>query len=403
MNLFDLTAKLTLDTSDYDKKINEVKTETNNVAKNTQKSTVKSAIAWGAVVTAVVAVVSKVKDLIVETANYADQIGDLAEKWGFTTREIQEFDYWATMNGTTLDSLLTGMRGLVNQAEAGSDAFDKLGVSVRNADGSLKDQKTLFLETIDALQKIDNQTERNALQFEVFGRAGIDLGQIINRDSSELAQLSQEAENLGIILSDNTIAMAGNFNDTLDQIRLSFKSVFAELIGGAEDAPKKFEAFLESLAKQVEQWLPQLLAVVIQLFPKILAITMKLIAQIPTMLMDALTQVNWLEFFVDFFKGFVESLVATVKNMVELLFGKGWLWGKNTQTGTDTSAFKESMTSLSSEYTNSYSDSSSRTTDNSKYNIEISMTTTGYSEDDAKKLANDIIKEISTKKQASGR
>lgn len=403
MNLFDLTAKLTLDTSDYDKKINEVKTETNNVAKNTQKSTVKSAIAWGAVATAVVAVVSKVKDLIVETANYADQIGDLAEKWGFTTREIQEFDYWATMNGTTLDSLLTGMRGLVNQAEAGSDAFDKLGVSVRNADGSLKDQKTLFLETIDALQKIDNQTERNALQFEVFGRAGIDLGQIINRDSSELAQLSQEAENLGIILSDNTIAMAGNFNDTLDQIRLSFKSVFAELIGGAEDAPKKFEAFLESLAKQVEQWLPQLLAVVIQLFPKILAITMKLIAQIPTMLMDALTQVNWLEFFVDFFKGFVESLVATVKNMVELLFGKGWLWGKNTQTGTDTSAFKESMTSLSSEYTNSYSDSSSRTTDNSRYNIEISMTTTGYSEDDAKKLANDIIKEISTKKQASGR
>ena len=403
MNLFDLTAKLTLDTSDYDKKINEVKTETNNVAKNTQKSTVKSAIAWGAVATAVVAVVSKVKDLIVETANYADQIGDLAEKWGFTTREIQEFDYWATMNGTTLDSLLTGMRGLVNQAEAGSDAFDKLGVSVRNADGSLKDQKTLFLETIDALQKIDNQTERNALQFEVFGRAGIDLGQIINRDSSELAQLSQEAENLGIILSDNTIAMAGNFNDTLDQIRLSFKSVFAELIGGAEDAPKKFEAFLESLAKQVEQWLPQLLAVVIQLFPKILAITMKLIAQIPTMLMDALTQVNWLEFFVDFFKGFVESLVATVKNMVELLFGKGWLWGKNTQTGTDTSAFKESMTSLSSEYTNSYSDSSSRTTDNSKYNIKISMTTTGYSEEDAKKLANDIIKEISTKKQASGR
>ena len=403
MNLFDLTAKLTLDTSDYDKKINEVKTETNNVAKNTQKSTVKSAIAWGAVATAVVAVVSKVKDLIVETANYADQIGDLAEKWGFTTREIQEFDYWATMNGTTLDSLLTGMRGLVNQAEAGSDAFDKLGVSVRNADGSLKDQKTLFLETIDALQKIDNQTERNALQFEVFGRAGIDLGQIINRDSSELAQLSQEAENLGIILSDNTIAMAGNFNDTLDQIRLSFKSVFAELIGGAEDAPKKFEAFLESLAKQVEQWLPQLLAVVIQLFPKILAITMKLIAQIPTMLMDALTQVNWLEFFVDFFKGFVESLVATVKNMVELLFGKGWLWGKNTQTGTDTSAFKESMTSLSSEYTSSYSDSSSRTTDNSKYNIEISMTTTGYSEEDAKKLANDIIKEISTKKQASGR
>ena len=402
MNLFTSRAKLPLDTSAYDKKIEETKNKTKEVSNTTQKNTAKTAIAWTAVATAVLAVINKVKDLIVETANYADQIGDLAEKWGFTTREIQEFDYWATMNGTTLDSLLTGMRGLVNQAEAGSNAFDKLGVSVRNTDGSLKDQKTLFLETIDALQKIDNQTERNALQFEVFGRAGIDLGQIINRDSSELAQLSQEAENLGIILSDNTIAMAGNFNDTLDQIKLSFKSIFAELVAGGENAPEKFSAFLESLVAQIEEWVPKLLSIIIQLMPKVLATIWKFIPKIPKMLLDALTQVDWGEFFVDFFKGFVEGLFELVKSLLGSLIGYGWLWGKSSTPDTDTSAFKETMTSLSNSYTSGDNNYSSKV-DNSSYNIEVNMTSSGYTKEDARNLVDDVIKEISTKKQASGR
>ena len=55
-----------------------------------------------------------------------------------------------------------------------------------------KGQKQLFLETLDALQKIPNQTERNALQFEIFGRAGIELGQVIGRSRQELENLSKE-------------------------------------------------------------------------------------------------------------------------------------------------------------------------------------------------------------------
>lgn len=325
INIFNLFGKLTLDNSDYKNKIEESKKSNNELAENTKQMGSKKLAIWAAVLAAVTAVLNKVKDLIVETANYADQIGDLAQKWGFTTKEIQEFDYWATMSGTTLESLLTGMRGLVNQAEAGAGAFTKLGVSVKNTDGTLKDQKTLFLETIDALQKVENQTERNALQFEIFGRAGIELGQIIDRNAEELQALSQEAENLGIILSEDTINQASEFNDKLDQMRLSFKSVMAEIIAGSPDAEEKFTVFLENLIDRFNEWAPKLLSVTINLLGKILAGAGKIIFNLPAMIVDTLFSIDWLQLGLDIGKALLDGIIKTLGWVI----GYGWLWGRD--------------------------------------------------------------------------
>ena len=238
----------------------------------------------------------KLINLGLETAKYADQIGDLAEKWGFTTKEIQEFDYWATQNGTTLESLLTGMRGLVNQAQAGSSAFDKLGVSVRNTDGSLKDQRTLFMETITALQGIENQTERNALQFDIFGRSGVELGQIINKDASELEALSQKAMDYGLIMSDEVIKKSSDFNDELDTLRRKGRTAFAELIAGADGAEAKFDDFINSLSDKI-----------IQLTPIFVDIGTKLAGAI--------------------LKGIATSIADKFWGVLKFSVGEGWLWG----------------------------------------------------------------------------
>lgn len=298
INIFNLFAKLSLDKSDYEKGINEAKQQGEQFAEHTgKKVSAKSVIAWSAIATAIVAVTRKLINLSLETAKYADQIGDLAEKWGFTTKEIQEFDYWATQNGTTLESLLTGMRGLVNQAQAGSSAFDKLGVSTKNLDGSLKDQRTLFMETITALQGIENQTERNALQFDIFGRSGIELGQIINKDASELEALSQKAMDYGLIMSDEVIKKSSDFNDELDTLRRKGRTAFAELIAGADGAEVKFDDFINSLSEKV-----------IELEP--------IFADIGAKLGGAVL------------KGIFMTIVDKFWGMLKFSVGEGWLWGE---------------------------------------------------------------------------
>ena len=379
MNLFNLSAKLTLDKSDYENKINDAKKEGKDFSEKTEKQIgIISANAWVQLGTKVVEVAKKIAEASLETLNYADNIGDLAEKWGFTTKEIQEFDYWATMNGTTLESLLTGMRGLVNQAEAGANAFNVLGISVKDNNGNLKNQKQLFLETIDALQKIPNQTERNALQFEIFGRAGIELGQVINRSASELQELSNQAEEFGIILDEKTINSAGDFNDVLDRLKLQGKTAFAGLITGAEDGERKFKVFLDNISIAIEKLSPAF-------------------AKLGTQLAGA------------FIEGFGKFLLDAIVGLLRHLSGEGWLWGEKKYSGfnewfmggfgihssgmfddVDTSIF-ESQSNMSS------------ATDNSTTNVTVNMNSSGYTEEDARNIANEVIKEIVTKKQASGR
>ena len=378
MNLYNLTARLTLDTTDYDKKIKDTKKTNEDFAEKVKKFIgVVSANAWVQLGKAIFNVGKQIAQVAKQTIDYADKIGDLAQQWGFTTKEIQEFNYWATMNGTTLESLLTGMRGLVNQAEAGSDAFKQLGVEVKNTDGTLKSQKQLFLETIDALQRIPNLTQRNALQFEIFGRAGIELGQIINRSSEELEALSKQAENLGLIMSEEVSESAGAFNDILDRLKLQGKTAFAELVLGIDGADRKFETFIDNIMIALQKLQPA-------------------ISRIGTQLGIALIE------------GLGKAIVDKLWGTIKWALGEGWIWGDKKYDGFNewlVGGFTHTGGLFQDEPVTSIFDTTNNAnkTDNSSYNIEINMTSSGYTKEDARNLVDDVIKEISTKKQASGR
>lgn len=379
MNLFDLSAKLTLDKSDYENKIDDAKKEGKDFSEKTEKQIgIIAADAWTNLAGKIINVAKQIAQASLQTINYVDNIGDLAGKWGFTTQEIQEFDYWATMNGTTIESLLTGMRGLVNQAEAGANAFKVLGINVKNNDGTLKGQKQLFLETLDALQRVPNQTERNALQFEIFGRAGIELGQVINRSASELEELSKQAEEFGIILDEKTINSAGDFNDVLDRLKLQGKTAFAGLITGAEDGQEKFEEFLNNIMIGIENLIP---------------VIEELGGQLATSLL----------------KGFVKFLGDKLWGAIQWSVGKGWLWGEKSSDNFFENFFSSGIMPSGGTYdttpTSIFESQSnmSSATDNSTTNVTVNMTSSGYTTEDARNLANEVIKEIATRKQASGR
>ena len=347
MDIFNLIGKLTLDTSDYDAKINEAKNKGEDFAKTTKNKVSPMAVAgWAAIATAIVAVIKKMGDLALATANYADQIGDTAEKWGFTTKEIQEFDYWATQNGTTLQSLLTGMRGLVNQAEAGSSAFAKLGVAVRNNDGTFKDQKTLFLETMNALQGIDDQVQRNALQFEIFGRAGIELGQVINLTGDQLEALSQKAEDYGLIISDEAIKASSDFNDELDTLKRQFQSLVAEMLADTPEAQRKFEEFTNNLEEMIRKYLPTF----IRFLSKMAGVSVvEIIRQLPVLIesiFDAILDMDWYKLGMEISWEILKGLGKTLWEGVQMIFGKGWLWGTDDSVDLNNNSTESALSSL---------------------------------------------------------
>jgi hypothetical protein len=94
-------------------------------------------------------------------------------------------------------------------------AFQKLGISVVDANGELRDSEVVFSEALEALGGIENATERDALAMAIFGRSAMELNPLIKAGADEIANLSKEAHEMGAVMSEEDVAGLESFGDKL--------------------------------------------------------------------------------------------------------------------------------------------------------------------------------------------
>lgn len=208
---------------------------------STQGFSAGSVAAIGAVTVAVTTLINVYKQLYnmtMEAAGRADDILTLAKVTGLDTDTIQEMQYAAELIDVSFDliqSSLTKLKANMQNAQSGNDkmieSFNKLGVSVTNADGSLRDAETVFYETIDALGHIENVTERDALAMEIFGRKAEELNPLIMAGSGKLKELAKEAENVNYIMSGETLEALGAVDDSYQRLLKTQEAVNDEMAG----------------------------------------------------------------------------------------------------------------------------------------------------------------------------
>lgn len=260
MNLYNVTAKITLDTSEYDKGIEDSKKKTEEFKDKTEKNIgIIATNAWREMATAVLQVGQRVAQATLGLVDYADKYGDLGAKYDISSQSLQELEYIGTQTGTTLEGLLSTMTMMYNRAKEDDEVFGKLGVSVRDANGNMKSMDELFWETKEALDGVENSGDRSALMLEAFGRNAMSIGEFLRTDTTELKAMQQQAHELGIILSEDVVNSAGKVNDYLDEMKLRGKSAFTNLIMGAEGSEKQFDEFLDELVLKVEDLSPKML------------------------------------------------------------------------------------------------------------------------------------------------
>lgn len=178
-----------------------------------------------AIGTSVVAGVGAIGSLVKQSIDAADRIGELAEITGVSTEEMSKLAYAAKLSATDSETLAASMSKLSRQmaeAAGGSESakagFDAIGVSVKNADGSLKGTTQVLGEVADKFAMYEDGAAKSALAQEIFGKSGAQLIPLLNQGSAGIADLADEADRLGLTLSDNAAKAAGEFNDRLDQL-----------------------------------------------------------------------------------------------------------------------------------------------------------------------------------------
>lgn len=160
--------------------------------------------------------------LTVSASNYAD---DLITQSTFTrqsTDDLQKYAYAARFIDVEMDTLTKSMAKNIkamdsarNGSEAYADAYKALGISVVDANGELRDSNDVYWETIDALGNVQNETERDALAMQLFGKSAQELNSVIGAGSEAFKRLGDEAEQMGFVLSEDAVTRLGAFNDKL--------------------------------------------------------------------------------------------------------------------------------------------------------------------------------------------
>ena len=196
-----------------------------------------------------------------ETGAMADEINTLAKQTGLSTEQIQKFKYASDIVDVSLDTLTGSLSKLTkNMASAASkgkgdtyNAFQKLGVSITDVNGELRNNQDVFKDTIKALGEVQNETERDAISMQIFGKSAQDLNPLILGGVEQLEALGQEAEDLGLILSQEALDGANAFNDSIDQLKATVTGAFAPI--GAEIATS-LQPVMEKVGELIK-WLIQ--------------------------------------------------------------------------------------------------------------------------------------------------
>lgn len=172
-----------------------------------------------------------------DAAGAADEILTLSTQTGLSTDQIQKFQYASEMIDVPLETLTGSLSKLTKSmasAQGGTgdaaDTFAELGVAVTNADGSLRDNEDVFKDTIAALGKIDNETERDAKAMKIFGKSAQDLNPLIVNGADALEQYGEEAEKAGLILSEGELSDLGAVADNMDRLTQSIDMAKTKLV-----------------------------------------------------------------------------------------------------------------------------------------------------------------------------
>ena len=227
MNVFELFAKLGLDTSEYEKGLEGAESSASSFGANLKKGIVVAAGVTAAGITAVTgATVAGTKafvDGVSSVAEYGDRIDKMSQKMNLTAESFQEWDFIMQHAGTSIDSMQASIKTLSNAAETGNEAFEQLGLS-QEAIAEMSGEE-LFEATITALQGVESETERTYLAGQLLGRGATELGALLNMSAEETEQMRQQVHDLGGVLSDDAVKDAAQFQDSLQNMQVAFDGV----------------------------------------------------------------------------------------------------------------------------------------------------------------------------------
>lgn len=187
--------------------------------------------------TAAAAVTGAIGAAAVKSGQWADDLNTMSKVYSISTTELQKYSAAADLVDVSVETIAKSHVKLEKQmltaskgTGASAEAFQKLGVSVTNADGSLRNGDAVWQDTIAALGGLSNETERDALAMQLMGRSAAELNPLIEDNGETYKMVADTMAKYGLEYVDqDTLNKANQFNDSLDTMKLLGTTAFNQM------------------------------------------------------------------------------------------------------------------------------------------------------------------------------
>lgn len=195
--------------------------------------------------------------LAYKSVQAADDLNTLAKQTGLSTAELQKMQYASDLIDVSVDSITGAMtkmkKNMTSTSKDTQAAFQRIGVSVTESNGQLRDSTTVFYEVLEGLSHLANETERDTLAMQLFGRSADELAGIVDDGGAALRELGLEAEQLGLIMDQQTLDSLNNVNDSIDKLKAKANGELAQAGAKAMEALMPvFEKVLDAMSKALD-------------------------------------------------------------------------------------------------------------------------------------------------------
>ena len=182
---------------------------------------------------------------VVRFAQVGDQLQKTSIRTGIAVESLSRLDYVAGQSGASFDALATGLRVMAKFSDdlrRGSllavDAMEQLGLQQSDLAGLNPEQ--MFARLADAISGIEDPLQRAAAAQKIFGRGGTQLLPMLDMGAAGIAELAQQADDLGAVMSTDAANNAAALTDAIDNVQraatgaaVQFANVFAPAITAA--------------------------------------------------------------------------------------------------------------------------------------------------------------------------
>lgn len=185
----------------------------------------------------------KVGAAIADVVEKASHLADISAATNLNVESLQRLAYAGSLVGVSQDSIAAATSRMLKELGNGNEGFARLGLNITR----LKDMKPeeTFAAVAEKLAAIKNPAEQASAAAAIFGKS---FSTILPLIKSDLAETTAEADRLGVVLSEQTVAAADEAGDAGKRVTAAWQG-FKDQVAGTIVAASGMDTLLNDLAQ----------------------------------------------------------------------------------------------------------------------------------------------------------